>query len=98
MYVVMNRFTLHPGKSEIFESRWRDRQSLLKEVPGFIRFRLLRMDETLYSSYAEWESQEVFEAWTHSEAFRKAHAQGSPPGVMAGPPRLECWDVILDEA
>ena len=98
MYVVMNRFTLNPGKSAAFEARWAERQSHLQTVPGFVRFRLLRMDETHYSSYAEWESQGAFEDWTRSEAFRAAHARGAPEGVMAGPPKLECWEVVLDEA
>lgn len=98
MYVVMNRFTIHPGKNAEFEGRWRDRQSHLREVPGFVKFRLLKLDDTHYSSYAEWESPAAFEAWTQSEAFHKAHARGAPTGVMAGPPHLECWEVVLDEA
>lgn len=97
MYVVMNRFTIHAGKNAEFEGRWRDRQSHLDSVPGFIKFRLLKLDETHYSSYAEWESEATFVAWTQSEAFHKAHAKGAPSGVMDGPPRLERWEVILDE-
>ena len=97
MYVVMNRFTILPGKGELFESRWRERQSFLGSVPGFIKFRLLKLDDTHYSSYAEWASAEAFQAWTTSEAFRKAHGRGAPPGVIDGPPRLECWEVVLDE-
>jgi heme-degrading monooxygenase HmoA len=98
MYVVMNRFTIHAGKNAEFEGRWRERQSYLREVPGFVKFRLLKLDETHYSSYAEWESQAAFEAWTQSESFHKAHARGAPAGVMDGPPRLERWQVVLDEA
>lgn len=98
MFVVMNRFTIHPGKNAEFEGRWRERRSHLREVPGFIRFRLLKLDDTHYSSYAEWESAQAFEDWTQSDAFRQAHARGAPQGVIAGPPRLECWEVVLDEA
>ena len=99
MYIAMNRFTLNPGFGEAFEKRWRDRTSNLKQVPGFLRFRLLQLSDTHYSSYAEWESEEAFVAWTQSEAFRKSHAGAAPPeGMFAGPPRLECWQVVLDEA
>ena len=98
MYIAMNRFNIHPGKGADFEAAWRKRESFLKAVPGFIKFRLLKLDDTHYSSYAEWESEEVFVAWTTSEAFRKAHGQGMPEGVIAGPPNLECWQVVLDEA
>jgi heme-degrading monooxygenase HmoA len=97
MYIVMNRFTLSPGRHAEFEGRWKERNSYLKTQPGFLRFRLLKLDDTHYSSYAEWESEAAFSAWTQSEAFRKAHGAGIPQGLFAGPPKLECWDVVLDE-
>ena len=99
MYVVMNRFSLNPGHHEAFETRWRERESNLKGVPGFLRFRLMRLDETHYTSYVEWASQAEFMAWTTSDAFRKSHARGGlPEGMLAGPNRLERWEVILEHA
>ena len=97
MYVVMNRFTLNPGYGEAFEDRWRERESNLKQVPGFLLFRLLKLSDTHYSSYAEWESEEDFTAWTQSEAFRQSHSKASPEGMFTGPPKLECWHVVLNE-
>ncbi len=94
----MNRFTLHPNQSGAFEQRWQERDSLLRDVPGFIKFRLLRLDGTHYCSYVEWESEAAFHEWTTSEAFRKAHGRTMPEGVIAGPPQLECWEVVLDGA
>ena len=96
MYIAMNRFTINAGQSPVFEERWQKRNSFLKDVPGFIKFRLLKLDDTHYSSYAEWASEADFRAWTTSEAFRKAHGQVMPEGVIAGPPQLELWDVVLD--
>jgi heme-degrading monooxygenase HmoA len=42
-----------------------------------------------------WASQAEFEAWTNSDAFRKAH-QGAKPraGLYLGPPRFEGFDVL----
>ena len=96
MYIAMNRFTVNPGTGVQFEQRWRERDSFLREVPGFIKFRLLKLDDTHYSSYAEWESEAAFRDWTTSEAFRKAHGRRMPEGILAGPPNLECWQVVLD--
>ncbi len=96
MYIAMNRFTIHPDKGEAFEARWRERDSFLREVPGFLRFRLLKLDDTHYSSYAEWECEAAFRDWTASDAFRKAHGKGMPEGIVAGPPLLECWEVVLE--
>lgn len=97
MYIVMNRFTLNEGRGAEFEGRWKERNSYLRTQPGFLRFRLLKLDDTHYSSYAEWESEEAFQTWTRSEAFRKAHGQGIPQGLFAGGPRLECWNVVIEE-
>ncbi len=98
MYIVMNRFTLNPGKNAEFEGRWKDRNSYLKTQAGFLRFRLLKLDDTHYSSYAEWDSEAAFQAWTRSEAFRKAHGQGIPRDMFAAGPQLECWDVVMEQA
>ena len=96
MYIAMNRFTLQAGKGDEFERRWHERESYLRGVPGFLRFRLLRLDPTHYSSYAEWESEAAFRAWTESEAFRMAHSHRLPPGILDGHPHLECWDVVME--
>ena len=97
MYIAMNRFNIYEGKGAEFEAAWRERESFLKEAPGFIKFRLLKLNDSHYSSYAEWESEEVFLDWTKSESFRKAHGRRMPEGVISGPPNLECWQVVLDE-
>ena len=42
MFIAMNRFRIAPGGEQDFESIWRNRQSYLEEVPGFIEFHLMR--------------------------------------------------------
>lgn len=99
MYIAMNRFKVLPGAEEEFETLWLNRDSQLREVPGFIEFHLLRgpKHEThhLYSSHAVWESHAAFEAWTKSEAFRRAHrgSGGSKP-LYDGHPQFEGFEVI----
>ena len=44
MYIAMNRFTVFKTKEEDFRRRWKDRQSRLAELPGFVEFQLLRCD------------------------------------------------------
>jgi heme-degrading monooxygenase HmoA len=96
----MNRFRVVAGREAAFEDRWRKRESYLDEVPGFREFHLLRGptdDEgTLYASHSVWRSREAFDAWTQSDAFRKAHAQArAPEGTYLGPPKFEGFEVIL---
>lgn len=101
MFIAMNRFRIAPGHEAEFEELWRSRESHLAGVPGFREFHLLRgpgeADHTLFASHSVWESRESFEAWTKSDAFRKAHANagGANRAMYLGPPRLECFEVIL---
>ena len=100
MFVAMNRFRVALGHETVFEEMWRKRDSYLDEVPGFREFQLLRgpSDEeaTLYASHSTWESRDAFEAWTNSEAFRKAHADArSPKGTLLGHPVFEGFEPVL---
>ena len=100
MYIAMNRFQIAIGRESDFENLWRQRESSLDEVEGFLEFHLLRgpTDEnaTLFASHTVWNSREAFEAWTNSDAFRKAHAQArAPEGTYLGHPEFEGFEVVL---
>ncbi|MCZ6889597.1 MAG: antibiotic biosynthesis monooxygenase [Gammaproteobacteria bacterium] len=100
MFLAMNRFQITPGFEEGFENVWRERDSYLSEVPGFVSFSLLKGpsndEHTLYASHSVWESREAFDAWTQSDAFRKAHAQTSAPkGTYLGHPNLETFEKVV---
>lgn len=99
MFIAMNRFQVIPGEEPAFETMWKARNSYLDEVPGFVTFHLLRgaatEDSTLFASHTVWESRADFEAWTKSEAFRKAHANaGGTRPLYAGPPKLELFEAV----
>ena len=103
-YIAMNRFPVLPGKEEAFVSVWRDRDSKLRDVPGFRDFRLLKGPEcdgyTLYSSHVIWDSRADFENWTKSEAFREAHRNAgasSTKDALAGPPQFEGFETVLED-
>lgn len=100
MYIAMNRFRIVRGQEAEFERIWKERDSHLAEVPGFVEFHLLRgpaeEDHTVYLSHSIWESAEAFAAWTRSEAFRKAHANAGKTreGIYLGPPRFEGFEAV----
>lgn len=101
MFIAMNRFKIIRGHEDTFLEHWRNRTSYLDEVPGFVSFDLLRgtqTDEyTLFASHVEWTSEQAFIDWTHSEAFRKAHANAgkTPKDIYLGPPQLETFEAVL---
>ena len=100
MFLAMNRFKIALGYEEGFEKVWKERDSYLDEVDGFVSFNLMKgvvtEDYVWYASHSVWQSKDAFEAWTKSEHFRKAHAQASAPkGTYLGHPDLELFDSVL---
>ncbi|ARU56866.1 antibiotic biosynthesis monooxygenase family protein [Oleiphilus messinensis] len=100
MFIAMNRFKIVPGKEEDFITVWKNRETYLDEVPGFISFNLLQGDSnaeyTLFASHSTWQSREDFTHWTKSEAFRKAHGSaGGNKGLYLGHPEFEGFDTVI---
>ena len=78
---------VEPSESERGSEGRRAWEALLRgEEPGH------------YASHTTWASRADFEAWTRSEAFRKAHAQAPlPKGLLLGHPQLVTWEAVLEE-
>lgn len=101
MFIAMNRFKVRKGAEEAFETVWRERDSSLSDVPGFVEFHLLRgpVDDeegyTLFASHTLWRSEAAFVAWTKSENFRKAHRNAGDARVdYVGHPQFEGFSVV----
>ncbi len=95
----MNQFRVKPDASADFERAWAERESFVSTVPGFRTFHLLRGPiedgAQLYASHTVWDSEAAFTAWTQSEEFRKAHAQGGKTvAYLAGPPKFVGWQAV----
>ena len=96
MYLAMNRFRVNVERETEWESIWKDRETYLQQVPGFVQFMLLRGAEPGdYISYSVWADAAAFHAWTQSDAFRKGHAQGTMAGVLQGPPVLGLYEPVI---
>lgn len=96
MFHAMNRFKIAIGSEETFEHIWKNRESSLAEMPGFLEFRLLRGDSnveqgfTTFVSSSRWARQQDFIDWTKSENFRAAHrSAGDNRSIYMGPPQFE---------
>ena len=98
MFIAMNNFKVAEGKGEEFERVWRERESYLKDVPGIIRFALLRGDVAgEYVSHSTWESRDAFIAWTQSPAFAAGHRGASMMGILQGPPQVKLFESVLEQ-
>jgi heme-degrading monooxygenase HmoA len=98
MFIAMNRFSVRPERAEDFEAAWRERETYLQRVPGFVRFALLRGDlPGEYISHSTWVDREAFKQWTQSPEFSKAHGQGLDDGILADHPRVAFYEAILEQ-
>jgi len=98
-FIAMNRFKIVPVMLSESEEIWQSRNTYLEDVPGFIRFNLVkgpeREDHVLYASHTLWASEQDFEAWTKSEAFRKAHEGAGRRGhLYLGHPDFEGFTIV----
>lgn len=96
----MNRFKIVLGKEEDFENIWKNRNSHLDDVEGFINFNLIKgkeeKDYTLYASHSTWSTEEDFINWTKSESFRNAHKDaGKHRNIYIGHPEFEGFKVVI---
>lgn len=103
MFYAMNRFPVAEGRENEFEEVWKNRESRLKEMPGFISFKMLRGQakegKVIFISQTLWQSGEAFQGWVNSDQFKQAHGKSKvPPGVIMGPPQFESYDVVIDES
>lgn len=99
MYIAMNRFTVIVENAQAFEELWLGRDSHLKDMEGFVEFHMLKGPEAdgaiLYASHTVWQNEDVFRAWTRSDAFRQAHkGAGQTAKLHEGAPKFEGFSAI----
>ncbi|WP_131738756.1 antibiotic biosynthesis monooxygenase family protein [Actinomadura roseirufa] len=73
---LINAFTVPPGESERFLTRWRDNVRAMSGQPGFIRAVMYRaLDESVETAFvnvAEWESGKALDAAREDPGWRAA--------------------------
>ncbi|MEO0999027.1 MAG: antibiotic biosynthesis monooxygenase [Pseudomonadota bacterium] len=99
MFIAMNRFRVTAGREADFEAVWKNRDTHLDGVPGFVAFRLLKGAAgdgfTLYASHTVWADEAAFRAWTTSEAFRAAHKDaGANKDLYLEAPVFEGFEAV----
>ncbi len=93
MKIVMNVVFVDEDKREAFEQQFLQRDSHVGKAPGFAGFELLRRDrDGEYVVLSRWESEEAFQGWLNSEAFKMAHKHAD--GQFAHGSEVRNYDVI----
>lgn len=100
MFVTMNRIFVSIEYTDAFEDRFKNRAHEVDKMAGFVRNIVLRpkkKDEP-YIVMTFWKSENDFESWVNSDAFRKGHAKSGtlPADAFSGQSHLETFEVFLD--
>lgn len=97
MFIATNRIRVRENAGERLEKRFKERQGVEKQ-PGFLSFELWKLDDVEEHAYEEylvvthWESKGDFQAWTDSDAFKKAHS-GPRAEFTLGHPEFKGYEV-----
>ncbi|WDT93748.1 antibiotic biosynthesis monooxygenase [Thermoleophilum album] len=98
MIVAMNCITVPENQAEEFERRFLQRERLLAQAPGFLRFDLLRRDRPGdYVVLTYWRSESDFRGWVKSDLFKRAHSREAER-PLGGHSELRLYEVIDSEA
>eukprot|EP01039_Chlorochromonas_danica_P001834 gene1834-2006_t len=98
VFLAQNRFVVPSQNAIAFEQQWANRESHLKEMPGFVGFSLLRRDggkaddNFNYISNTVWRSRQDFDNWRLSDQFKVAHAQAGQAKLFEGSPSIAFYD------
>lgn len=103
MFIAMNRFRVKAAQADVFEKVWRDRESRLGKMPGFMRFHLLKSaplgEAVEFVSHTTWLAETDFENWRVSDASRASHSGStSVKDMLLGPPEFRGYAMLMDQA
>jgi heme oxygenase (mycobilin-producing) len=100
MFVTMNRIFVNQEYTTVFEERFKNRAYEVDKMSGFVRNVVLRpkQKDEPYVVMTFWNSENDFENWVNSDAFKKGHAKSGtlPKDAFSGQSHLETFDVFLD--
>ena len=107
MFVSINHITVADGREADFEELWKSRDRSVEEQPGFVSLDVLKpgmilsmsaeppkKQDNTYHVLSRWESRGAFEAWVHSDAFRKGHSGERDRTIFTGRAMVTTHDTI----
>ena len=109
MFFAMNRFRINPAFEKDFVAHWKNRQSSLESMPGFVRFDLLQaklpvrnsdaIEAAEIVSFSQWIDQAAFENWMQSQAMQKSHERAAqlPRETFMGPPEFRGYVSVMTQ-
>lgn len=97
--VRINAITVPPERADELVQRFAQRAGEVAKMPGFEAFELLRPTDgrDVFLVYTRWRSQDDFDAWVASPAFRHGHRAHDTQGPVGSASELWAFDVVQHE-
>ena len=89
MVTIGMNYTVLPGKERIFEDACDRVVQTMRGIEGHDESQIYRRidgDEPVYLIVSRWESEDAFDAFIASDAFKKVTSWGRE-NILSGPPR-----------
>jgi heme-degrading monooxygenase HmoA len=94
---IFNSLPVREGAADDIVDRFAESRGDVQDFPGFVSMEVLKSDgEDEVLVITRWRDREAFEAWVHSDSFRRAHARGSTGGLLTGHPTMSSYDVAVE--
>jgi heme oxygenase (staphylobilin-producing) len=94
---IFNSLPVKHGAADEIVDRFAESRGNVQDFPGFVSMEVLKSDgddEVLVIT--RWRDREAFDAWVHSESFRRAHGRGSTGGLLTGHPTMSSYSVAVE--
>jgi len=97
--VKINAISVPTDRADELVARFAARAGEVAKMPGFEAFELLRPtdERETFLVYTRWRSEEDFQAWVGSPAFRHGHRAHEEQGPVSTHSELWQFDVVQHE-
>lgn len=97
MIAITNRLPVKEGAADQIVEQFAGSRGDVQDFPGFVSMEVLRAeDATEVLVITRWENREAFDAWVHSDSFKKAHARGDSAGLLSGHPQMGSYEIAVN--
>jgi heme-degrading monooxygenase HmoA len=96
---IFNSLPVKEGAADDIVDRFAESRGDVQDFPGFVSMEVLKSDgEDEVLVITRWRDREAFEAWVHSDSFRRAHGRGGTGGLLTGHPTMSSYSVAVERA
>jgi heme-degrading monooxygenase HmoA len=96
---IFNSLPVKEGAADEIVGLFAESRGNVQGFPGFLSMEVLKSDaEDEVLVVTRWRDRESFEAWVHSDEFRRAHGRGGTRGLLTGHPRMTSYSIAVERA